>query len=146
MAGGGSQRDDEPITDINLTPLVDVSLVLVIIFMAVAPFAVQAGIKVLQSKARAAEGKASMSENVQVTLREDGRLTINGKPADLATLFNSLQDALTNAKDKMVVISADEKNRVGQVVDILDTARQAGAVKLAILKNEAAVPAAGKGG
>lgn len=144
MAGGGAQRDDEAITDINLTPLVDVSLVLVIIFMAVAPFAVQAGIKVLESRAKAAEGKAALSENVQVVLKEDGTLTINGRKAALEALFASLQEALMSSKEKMVVITADDKNRVGQVVDILDAAKQAGALKLAILKHEG--PAKGREG
>ncbi|MBI3548414.1 MAG: biopolymer transporter ExbD [Elusimicrobia bacterium] len=135
-----SSTDDEPITDINLTPLVDVSLVLVIIFMAVAPMAIQAGIKVLESRAKTMEGKSSVSENVTVTLRESGELLVNGKATEFEKLFEALQTALLAAKDKMVVISADEKNRVGQVVEVLDLARQAGAVKLAIVKNET-VPA-----
>jgi len=138
MAMSGGQSSDEAITDINLTPLVDVSLVLVIIFMAVAPFAIQSGIQVLESRSQVSQGKASLSENVQVTLRENGELRVNGKPADFEGLFAVLQGALVQSKDRMVIVSADEKNRVGQVVNILDTARQAGAVKLAILKNEKA--------
>ena len=138
MAGSASGGDDEPITDINVTPLVDVSLVLVIIFMAVAPFAIQSGIQVLQSKAKVSAGKASLTENVQVVLREDGTLTVNGKPAEFAGLFATLQEALASAKDRMVVVNAGGKNQVGQVVLILDTARQAGATKVAILKSEKA--------
>lgn len=134
---GSVQTEGEGITDINLTPLVDVSLVLVIIFMAVAPFAVTAGIKVLESKAGVAEGKSSVTENVQVRLSEDGRLKINNKDVDFSVLAAALREALAAAKDKMVVITADEKNKVGQVVEILDSARQAGAVKLAIMKSEA---------
>ncbi len=137
MAGGPQNEGDE-ITDINVTPLVDVSLVLVIIFMAVAPFAVTAGIKVLESKARAAEGKASASENVQVRLSAEGALTINGRAASFDGLFKALEEALAAAKDKMVLVTADEKNKVGQVVEILDSAKQAGALKLAIMKEERA--------
>ena len=140
MAGAPSQREDEPITDINITPLVDVSLVLVIIFMAIAPFAIQAGIKVLESRTSTAVGKVSASENVSIKLAKDGKLSINGKDADLATLLTRLQDALTLSKDKMVIISADAENKVGQVVEILDAAKQAGAVKLAIMRE--APPAA----
>ena len=138
MSMMGAQKDEEAITDINLTPLVDVSLVLVIIFMAVAPFAVQAGIQVLHSRAQVSQGKASLTENVQVTLKEDGELFIKGKAADFTGLFGAIQNALTLSKDRMVIVSADYKNRVGQVVLILDTARQAGAVKLALMKNEKA--------
>lgn len=133
---GSSQKADEPITEINVTPLVDVCLVLVIIFMAVAPFAMTVGINVLQSKAKAAEGKASAEENVQVRLFADGRLTVNGAAVELAALAKNLQEALFRSKDKMVIVTADETNRVGQVVEILDTAKQSGAAKVAILKSE----------
>ena len=135
MAGSQGAKDDEPITDINLTPLVDVSLVLVIIFMAVAPFAIQSGIQVLHSSAKVTQGKAALTENVQVTLRENGALSVNGKPATFESLFPDIQKALANAKDRMVIVSAGAKNQVGQVVGILDTSRQAGATKVAILKS-----------
>ena len=133
---GGTQADDEEITSINVTPLVDVCLVLVIIFMAVAPFAIQAGINVLQTKAKAAEGKTAASENVQIKLTAEGTLTINGRPASFDQLQASLLDALAASKDKMVIVTADAKNKVGQVVEILDTAKQSGALKRAIMKEE----------
>ncbi len=144
---GSQQSEDGEITDINVTPLVDVCLVLVIIFMAVAPFAVTAGIKVLETRAKAAEGKTSASENVQVKLSLDGTLTINGKPSSFEALPVALLEAITNSKDKMVIVTADVKNKVGQVVTILDTAKQSGAQKLAIMREET-VPAAAeaKGG
>jgi biopolymer transport protein ExbD len=146
MAGAPAQRDDEPITAINITPLVDVSLVLVIIFMAIAPYAIQAGLKVLESRATTAVGKVSASENVSIKLAKDGRLTINGKAGDLETLLVRIQAALMLSKDKMVTITADPENRVGQVVEILDAARQAGAEKLAIMREgpAKAPPAQGK--
>ena len=144
---GAHQRADEPITDINVTPLVDVCLVLVIIFMAVAPFALTIGINVLQSKSKAAEGKASIDENVTVKLTQDGRVSVNGAVIGSGELPLKLIEALAKSKDKMVVVTADEKNRVGQVVDILDAAKQAGAAKVAILKSEtqAAAPAPKEG-
>jgi biopolymer transport protein TolR len=146
MAIGSGSKGEEPITAINVTPLVDVCLVLVIIFMAVAPFALTQGIKVLESRAKAAQGKASADENVNVKLTADGRLTINGKQIDPAQLAIGLTQAINASKDKMVIISADETNHVGQVVEILDTAKVSGALKLAILKNEEAPAKAAPGG
>ena len=131
-----NQKADEPITEINVTPLVDVCLVLVIIFMAVAPFALTAGIKVLESKAKASEGKVSADENVSIKLSRDGRIWVNGAEVVLAGLHASVARALTASKDKMVTITADDVNKVGDVVELLDTAKQAGALKLAILKSE----------
>ncbi|HNW44025.1 MAG TPA: biopolymer transporter ExbD [Elusimicrobiales bacterium] len=132
ISSGGSE---DPITDINLTPLVDVSLVLVIIFMAVAPFAIQAGIKVLQSKASAQVGKVSMSESVQVKLTKDGRLTLNGKELAREEYQAAVGGALLKSADKFVIVKADTENKVGQVVGLLDDAKQAGALKMALMRN-----------
>ncbi len=131
---GAAQKDDEPITAINVTPLVDVCLVLVIIFMAVAPMAVTLGIKVLESRASNAEGKASVDENVQVKIALDGGITVNGVKTDGMTFRGVLGAALSKSKDKMVIVTADAKNKVGQVVEVLDASKQAGAQKLAVMK------------
>jgi len=143
---GSSQKADEPICDINLTPLVDVCLVLVIIFMAVAPLAMRAGISVLHSRAKATEGKASIEENVQVKITADGKLTVNGVPVAPEALAQKISAALVRSKDKMVTVTADQGNHVGQVVGLLDTAKQCGAAKVAILKSEVAGPAPARGG
>jgi biopolymer transport protein ExbD len=132
MSAGNSE---EPITEINLTPLVDVSLVLVIIFMAVAPFALQAGIKVLQSKASAQVGKVSMSDSVQVKLSKEGKLTLNGAELAREGYAEAVAKALEKSADKFVIVKADTENKVGQVVGLLDEARQAGALKMALMKN-----------
>lgn len=140
-----TERADEPITGINVTPLVDICLVLVIIFMAIAPFALTAGIQVLESRAKTAEGKASASDNVQVKLDAAGVVTVNGAAVDSAALWQELLKALAKSKDKMVIVTADDTNKVGQVVGILDTARQAGALKVAIMKEAAPAPGAAQG-
>lgn len=133
--GVSTNNSEEPITEINLTPLVDVSLVLVIIFMAVAPFALQAGIKVLQSKASAQVGKVSVSDSVQVKLSREGRLTLNGAEVAREAYFAAVAKALEKSPDKFVIVKADTENRVGQVVALMDEARQAGALKLALMRN-----------
>ncbi|OGR82260.1 MAG: hypothetical protein A2901_09635 [Elusimicrobia bacterium RIFCSPLOWO2_01_FULL_54_10] len=125
--------DQEAITDINVTPLVDVALVLVIIFMAVSPFMLQAGIVVSESKAGAATGKASLDQNVQVLLSAEGKIHVNGAPTSLDELPRALKDALAKSKDGLVTLQAETNNRVGQVVEILDLAKQSGAKKVAIL-------------
>ena len=133
---GAAQKDDEPITAINVTPLVDVCLVLVIIFMAVAPMAVTLGIKVLETHSGAAEGKASLDENVQIRVALDGSITVNGTKTDGLTFRGVLAGALARSKDKMVIVTADARNKVGLVVSVLDASKQAGALKLAVMKAE----------
>jgi len=135
MAGAAS-KNEEPITAINVTPLVDVCLVLVIIFMAVAPMAVTLGIKVLETRPSNAEGKASLDENVTIKIALDETITINGAKTDPLTFRRQLDAALERSKDKMVVVTADARNRVGLVVQVLDESKQAGALKLAVMKAE----------
>src|SRR5579859_6577327 len=96
---GGATGSEEPITAINVTPLVDVCLVLVIIFMAVAPMAVTLGIKVLETRASNAEGKASVEENVNVRISLDGAITVNGQRTDGMTFRGVLAQALARSKD-----------------------------------------------
>jgi len=129
-------KNEEPITAINVTPLVDVCLVLVIIFMAVAPMAVTLGIKVLETRPSNAEGKASVDENVAIKIFLDETITINGAKTDPLTFRTQLLQALERSKDKMVVVTADAGNRVGLVVQVLDESKQAGALKLAVMKAE----------
>ena len=113
----------------------DVSLVLVIIFMAVAPFAVQSGIKVLQSKASAQVGKVSLSESLQVKLTVKGRLTLNGAEIQAGEFPLPIAAALLTSKDTFLIIKADDGHKVGKVVGLMDTAKQAGALKMALMKN-----------
>ena len=137
---GSSQKEDEPITQINVTPLVDVCLVLVIIFMAVAPMAVTLGIKVLETRRTNAEGKASVDENVNILISLDGTIAVNGTKTDGLTFRPVLSSALKTSKDKMVIVTADARNKVGLIVEVLDTSKQAGALKLAVMKSEMAEP------
>jgi biopolymer transport protein ExbD len=104
--------------------------------MAVAPMAVTLGIKVLESRPSNAEGKSSVDENVQIKVSLDGSISVNGTKTDGLTFRRTLVEALTHSKDKMVIITADARNKVGLVVTVLDESKQAGALKLAVMKAE----------
>lgn len=125
----------EPITDINITPLVDVALVMLIIFMIVAPFAIKAGINVLQSKAGAKVGKVAITEAIQVKLDKENKITIGKEVTDFEHFSAMISSALASNAEKMVILTADDENKVGQTVRLLDESKQAGAQKIAIMKN-----------
>ncbi|GAI48681.1 unnamed protein product, partial [marine sediment metagenome] len=74
------------------------------------------------------------SENVNIYLSADGKIKVNGQPVSWEQLAVALRVAIPKSKDRMVILLASPKNHVKQIVDILDCARQQGAVKLAILK------------
>lgn len=127
-------EDEGIISKINLTSLVDVSLTLVIIFMVVAPFVMETGIKVASSKMGEAQGKVAQSENVNIHLSADGKIKIDGKAVSWAELADVLRVAIPNSKNHMVILLASPENKVKQIVEILDCARQQGAKRMAILK------------
>jgi biopolymer transport protein ExbD len=127
-------REEELLSAPNVTPLVDISLTLVIIFMITCPLIMQAGIKVLESKTGIQEGRHGIEENVRVDLKRNNEILINGEKVEWKDLDEALRRWINRSKDRMVVLSADNENKVGQVVRILDIAKQSGSLKLAILK------------
>ncbi len=129
MAAG--QKDS--ITDINVTPLVDVSLVLVIIFMVTAPMIMQAGIIVASSKVDAAEGQVSQNESVALRLTTEA-IYLNNQPVTLESLQPLLTAKLKVNKKKVVTITSDDDVTHGVVVAVLDIAKQSGAEGLSIMK------------
>ncbi|NTV51515.1 MAG: biopolymer transporter ExbD [Candidatus Firestonebacteria bacterium] len=132
-------NDKGAITDINVTPLVDVSLVLVIIFMVTAPMVMQAGIIVASSKVDAAEGQVTQNESVSLRLTAKG-IYLNDLGVTLESLPALMTAKLKVNKKKVVTISSDDDVKHGVVVEVLDIAKQSGAVGLSIMKK----PAPGK--
>lgn len=130
MGGGGG---DAVITEINVTPLVDVCLVLVIIFMVTAPMAMQAGIVVASSKVNAAEGQVSQNESISVRMTAE-KIYLNDKVVTLASLPALMTAKLKVNKKKVVTITSDEDVKHGIVVQVLDIAKQSGAEGLSIMR------------
>ena len=78
---------------------------------------------------------SEMGANVQVKLLSDGTLTLNGAALARAEYPAAVAKALLKSADKFVIVKADPANKVGQVVGLLDEARQAGALKMALMRN-----------
>jgi biopolymer transport protein ExbD len=129
MSAGGK----DGITDINVTPLVDVSLVLVIIFMVTAPMVMQAGIIVGSSKVDAAEGEVSQNESVSLRLTAK-TIFLNDQAVTLEALPAIMTAKLKVNKKKVVTITSDDDVKHGTVVEVLDIAKQSGAQGLSIMK------------
>lgn len=123
MSGG-----DEPITEINVTPLVDVSLVLVIIFMVTAPLFSQPVMTVELPKALTDEGKES--ENVTVTINPEDKVAVNAKEVTEDELKGELKLKIDASSDKVLIIRADKLTDHGIVVKVLDLGKELGAKQM----------------
>ena len=121
----------ELITKVNVTPIIDVALVLVIILIVTAPMLSAADLPVRLPEARTRE--AENQKNVSVTLAQDGALAVDDRriaPADLRAAI--AQRLAEEGDDVLVVVRADSNAPYSQVRGVLDEARGAGAKRLAI--------------
>jgi len=132
-AGAGPFEDDDSgrmITDINVTPLVDVTLVLLIIFMVTASYMVSPSIKVDLPKA--ATGTEQARTSLALTLTKEGLLYLNGEPSSDAAVTAFIAAELPKSPDLQAIVGADKAVPHGAVVHVIDLVKRAGVRKFAI--------------
>jgi biopolymer transport protein ExbD len=128
--GSAGGDDDDLIADINVTPLVDVVLVLLIIFMVTATYIVRASIEV--DLPRAAHGGEAVGTILSVVLTKDGQVFLDGASRSEEELVRMTRDAVARDADARVIISADRGALHGSVVRVIDLVRGAGVTRFAI--------------
>jgi biopolymer transport protein ExbD len=130
MAAKISGDNDEPISEINIVPFVDIILVVLIIFMITTPFIVKPSFNVNLPKA--ASGDKTTPSQLNITLTQDGRLLLNGKSATEDDVANEARTQVAQAPETQAIISADKDVPHGRVVGIIDVIKGAGIAKFAI--------------
>ena len=121
--------DDGVVAEINITPLTDVFLVLLVIFM------VTTSVVANQSKNIDLPGAAvsdTTPTGVTVEVTPEGEILVNEVAASEENLFDVLEAALADSREKIVILRGDKKVLLGQAVNILDVAQQAGAQGIAL--------------
>ena len=125
-------------SDINVTPMVDVMLVLLIIFMVVTPM-LQKGISVDMASVNNPEQMpdADKEDALLVSITRDGKVYFGSEQiADVDSLTTKVKDRLTNKADKRVYVKADMRARFGGVVKVVDSVRAAGVDDLGLLTDQ----------
>src|SRR5499426_2438143 len=112
--GGSSQRIGGTLAEINIIPLVDVTLVLLLIFMLTAPL-MHRGIDV--NLPRSAGKPTAVEERMVLTLTKDQTVFLNDKPVPLNTLDSRLHDLMKDRSDKTLYLKADQGLQYGFVVE-----------------------------
>ena len=127
---GSFQDDDEPISQINVTPLVDVTLVLLIIFMVTTPMIMKPSINVNLPKA--ASSDQSAPGELSVTISKDGKIYVNGQPVNENGLRDEAVKLVATKPESQAMISADKDTSHGSVMNVIDIIKTAGIKKFAI--------------
>lgn len=138
MAGGAPHTDDdEGITHINVIPLVDIMLVLLVIFMVTTEF-VQNELKDRHVPNVPVQlPKASSSEDtnpslISLVINGKGELFLNGKEARLLDVHDRVRELKAKGKKLEAIVAADERLTHGQVIEVIDTLRLLGVADVAI--------------
>jgi biopolymer transport protein ExbD len=126
-----------PVADINVTPMVDVMLVLLIIFMVITPM-LSKGVSVDLAKTKnpIPMQAADKSDAIVCAITRDGKTYLNTTQMPPEDLPNKVKDLLTNRIDKEVFIKADARARYEKVVDVVDNLRAAGVDNLGLLTEQ----------
>ena len=123
-----------PVADINVTPMVDVMLVMLIIFMVITPM-LSKGVSVdlVKTKNPIPMQAADRDDAILVAVTRDGKVYLETTQVTADALPNKVKDLLTNRVDKTCYVKADQRAKYGTVVEVVDNLRAAGVDQLGLL-------------
>ena len=134
---GGGDDNSEILAEINITPLTDIFLVLLIIFMITSSAMIESGGRVNLPKAVATR---SESRGTTVTLTPKHEIFVNQKKVSEDGLEKTLQEALNGSADKTVILRGDRDVLLGDTVKVMSIIKRAGATEIAIAAEAEAKP------
>lgn len=126
---GKADFDDE-ISDINIVPLVDIILVVLIIFMVTAPALVKPSVRL--DLPEAASGDATEPSLFQVAITSDGRVLVNNEDVDEASVRRRAEVEAKTNPDVQAIIAADRDTPHGTVIEVMDWLKSSGVKNLAV--------------
>jgi biopolymer transport protein TolR len=124
-------------SEINVTPMVDVMLVLLIIFMVVTPM-LQKGVSVDKAEVNSPEAMpdADKEDALLVSITRDNKVYLGSDSIQVDTLTTKVKDRLASKQDKRVYVKADRRTRFGSFVEVVDAVRAAGVDDLGLLTDQ----------
>lgn len=136
MGSQNNSGDDEAIVaEINMTPLIDIMLVLLIIFMVTSTAALESGLDIELPKTSITNEK-KQDEILIISLGKDGSVALQGKAVKEEELSAAIAAKLLELKTEAVILEGDSSAFLGKAVEIMDMAKQAGAKSFSIAAEE----------
>src|SRR5436305_13811612 len=131
-SGGNGDDDEQVLADINVTPLVDVMLVLLIIFMIAAPMLHQ-GIEVALPKADATNLHMKMEDPLVLSINRNGDLFVRESPVEIDGLVEQVKQQIASRGDDTVFLKGDREVPYGRVIEVLDVLHRGGIVHVGMV-------------
>lgn len=122
--------DDQPISEINVTPFVDIILVVLIIFMVTTPIIMNPSVQINLPKA--ASGDETVPSQLNVSIDKSGDIYVNGKKSQLEELGTTTKSQVGQNVDLQAIVSADSDVSHGRVIEVIDAIKSNGVTKFAI--------------
>ena len=133
--GNGNGDDDPVMADINVTPLVDVMLVLLIIFMIAAPMLHQ-GIEVALPRAQADPLQMKMEDPLVLSIDRDGKIFLRSTPVEIEDLVDQIKAQTEARGDDSVFLKGDRDVPYGRIVEVLDVLHRGGIVHVGMVTDQ----------
>ena len=130
--GSRGRRTRAPMAEINIIPLVDIVLVLLIIFMATTAFVKESGLKMELPTAKSTETAADKSDELSIALTRDNKIYLNAQESTIPKVQAAMIAYAAKNKSTPVIIKGDENIEYKRVVQVMDMAKQAGLPKVAL--------------
>jgi len=130
MGASAKWDDDEGINEINVTPFVDVMLVLLVIFLVASIYIVKDAIEVDLPKA--ASAGETLDTTLSIVIDREGRLYLNGRPTPDELIGQACKQASTKDANAQAIIAADQNVKHGDVIRVIDLIRTNGLTRFAI--------------
>lgn len=129
---GGHHDEDEPMADMNLIPLIDIALTLLIILMVTTAFVHRPGVSLNLPKTITREGAPETDKDLTITISAAGELYIDGKKLDDSAVQTHLLSEGQKNKEARVLVKGDRSVPYSRVMDVMDMARQAGLTRITL--------------
>ena len=126
-----SRRDRRIMADINMVPFIDITLILLIIFMVMSPMLVQMQMNIDLPKSEAINAQED-DDVIRIEVEKNGKIRVLNKEVKMANLEKELILRMGKSNKKTILVQADKNVPIQQVVDVFDVAKKLGAAKLGI--------------
>jgi biopolymer transport protein ExbD len=129
MASNFDPSESDSISEINITPFVDVVLVLLVIFMVTAPIMVKESMNINLPKGKSTERSAV--KTFAVAISKNGQVLLDGEVIEMSLIYDRAVKIKAENPDIQLLISADKESKHGEVINVLDQIKQAGITNFA---------------